>query len=115
MGEWTFRVLGEPFALDFDEQHAVLSEIARLRALIRGAPDARLVRLTQNPAGLVGEYTSLLIEATVRGRAAEDVVPADVRRRYGGCHWFHVSVEVLTAFSQEWAIVRAESAHSESA
>ena len=111
MAEWTFRVLSEPFTLDPDEQQAVVAEIARLRALIRDAPDTSTARVNRNPGGLVGEYTSLLIEATVRGRAVEDVVPADVRRRYGRCHWFGVSLEVLTAFAEEWAAVRAEDAN----
>lgn len=114
MGAWTFRVMGEPFVLDRDEQHDVVAEIARLRALIRGAPDTTLVRLNQNPAGLVGEYASLLIDATVRGHADVDVLPADVQVRYGRCHWFAVSREVLTAFCQQWAIARAEDARQSS-
>jgi hypothetical protein len=108
VGEWTFRVLGEPFPLEPDEQGEVAAEIARLRALISSRPEHRLVRVNQNPAGLVGEYASLLMEATVRGRPAEDVLPADIRRRYGGCHWFGVSLDVLGAFREQWEAVLAE-------
>jgi hypothetical protein len=110
MAEWRFRVLGEPLVLDRHEQHDVLDEIGRLRGLIRGVPYDRRVRLNQNPAGLLGEYASLLMEATVRGHAAEDVLPPGIRTRYGECDWFAVSQQVLTAFSEQWAAVRAEEA-----
>ena len=31
--------------------------------------------MTRNPAGLAGEYASMLIDATVRGCAVEEIVP----------------------------------------
>lgn len=108
MGEWTFRVFGEPVELTLVEQRDVRCEISRLRTLIRGAPENGRVRVSQNPAGLVGEYASLLIEATVRRRPAGEIVPDDVRQRYGDCDWFTTSQEVLIAFCQEWLAVRAE-------
>jgi hypothetical protein len=111
VGDWTFRVYGEPFALDADEQRDIASEIVRLRALIGGTPETRRVHVDQNPAGLVGEYTSLLIESAVRGHAAADVLPTSVRRRYSTCHWFTVSLEVLAAFSQARVSVNGERAN----
>jgi len=110
VSDWTFRVSGEPCVLNSDEQQDVLLEIVRLRELIGGAPGTTLAQLNQNPAGFVGEYASLLLEATVRGHAAEEVAPADVRRRYSTCHWFGVSLEVLTAFCEQWTAVLAERA-----
>jgi hypothetical protein len=110
VGKWTFQVFGEPAALASGERDAVASEIGRLRSLMRGSPQNGHVRVTQNPAGLVGEYASLLIEATVRGYPAEEIVPTDIARRYGDCHWFAVSREVLAGFREQWAAVRAEAA-----
>ena len=108
MGDWTFRVLGEPLALGRDEEHEVVAEIERLRVLIRGIPGDRRVRIDQNPAGLLGEYASLLMEATVRGHPADIVLPHDIRERYHTRQWFVVSVDALTGFAEHWAAARAE-------
>jgi hypothetical protein len=110
VGDWTCQVLGEPISLAPDEQDAVAAEIGRLRSLMHGVSGDGRVLVTRNPSGLLGEYASLLIEAAVRGYLAEAVVPTEIVRRYGDCHWFAVSQEVLGAFREQWAAVRAESA-----
>ena len=110
MGEWTCQVLGEPISLSPDEQDAVAAEIGRLRSLMHGVSGDARVQVTRNPSGLAGEYASLLIEAAVRGYPAEAVVPTEIVRRYVDCHWFVISQEVLSAFREQWAAVRAASA-----
>lgn len=99
--ERTFRVLGTGPTLSADERREVEGEIARVRALLAGAPGRPLVWLGENPAGVLGEYGALLMDAAARGLPGEVLLPASVRRRYGARRWFAMSVEVLDAFSEQ--------------
>lgn len=105
-GDWTFRVVGAPPDLDRDEQRQVQAEIARLQQLMSAAPRPALVSVDQNPAGVLGEYSSLLIESIVRGLPEHKVLPDDVRQQYRDRRWFSVCEEVLTAFMDQWKLVR---------
>ena len=107
-GEWNFRVVGAPPDLDPDERRQVQAEITRLRQLMSAAPRPALVCVDQNPAGILGEYSSLLIEAIVRGVPEHTVLPDDVRQQYRDRRWFSVCEEVLTAFMDQWMAVRQE-------
>ena len=98
----TFRVLGAPPALGAPEQAEVEEELRRVRALLASLPGPALVRMRDNPAGTLGEYAALLLDATARGLPPEIVLPAAVRRRYGGQRWFAVSLEVLDAFTAQF-------------
>lgn len=107
MGDWTFRVNGVAPALSDHEQHEVIAEALRLRDLMGRSTavpaETRLARITRNPSGPLGEYVSLLMEATARGLTNAQIVPNDIRRRYGDREWFAVSLDVWAAFSDALA------------
>ena len=103
MAERTFRVLGAAPPMDAGDRRAVAGEVVRLRALLVSLPGAPVVRATRNPAGLLGAYVGLLMDATARGLPRAVVLPAAVRRRHGGRRWFAVSLEALDSFAAQFA------------
>ncbi|HET8630033.1 MAG TPA: hypothetical protein VFL91_21645 [Thermomicrobiales bacterium] len=95
MPDRAVRIYGAAPPLTARERREVAGEVAGLRALVAALPGEPLVEVRRNPAGLLGEYVALLLDATARGVPARALWPPTVRLRYGRRRWFAFSLAAL--------------------